>query len=283
MQRRDQAPTTKSTLAYSSGACVLLDTATAVAIVAQIARTSVNYSRSRRNSIARFAEPVSAAAAAAAVATAAKAAGVAKAAAAAKAASTAASAKLAAGQTGAAVAAGGGAGRVVKGEEAIGGLSSPSADFNVENQIGAMPPLGFFDPVGFCKDNNQSEFRKLRAAEIKHGRVAMMSCIGSVVQHYIRIPGFENAPSGMSAVSAVEGRAGAIELFIACGALELALWSESPSREPGNFGDPLNLGDYSDEMRARELNNGRIAMFAGLGIISAELLTGQDGIEQIGL
>jgi hypothetical protein len=33
----------------------------------------------------------------------------------------------------------------------------------------------------------------------------------------------------------------------------------------------------------RELNNGRAAMFAVIGIIAAELLTGKDGVEQLGL
>merc|ERR1712187_101319 len=57
---------------------------------------------------------------------------------------------------------------------------------------------------------------------------------------------------------------------------------ESPSKEPGNFGDPLSLGQYDTEMRSRELNNGRFAMFAALGIISAELLTGMDATGQFG-
>ena len=35
--------------------------------------------------------------------------------------------------------------------------------------------------------------------------------------------------------------------------------------------------------KERELNNGRFAMFAALGIISAELYTGKDAIEQFGL
>ena len=33
----------------------------------------------------------------------------------------------------------------------------------------------------------------------------------------------------------------------------------------------------------REINNGRFAMFAALGIIAAELYTGKDAIEQFGL
>ena len=33
----------------------------------------------------------------------------------------------------------------------------------------------------------------------------------------------------------------------------------------------------------REINNGRFAMFAAIGIIAAELFTGKDAIEQFGL
>ena len=33
----------------------------------------------------------------------------------------------------------------------------------------------------------------------------------------------------------------------------------------------------------REINNGRFAMFAAIGIIAAELYTGKDAIEQFGL
>merc|ERR1711972_228679 len=108
-------------------------------------------------------------------------------------------------------------------------------------QVGAMPPLGYFDPAGFSKKGDESGFRTLRAAEIKHGRVAMMAALGGVVQHYVKFPGFE--------------------------------------KEPGNFGDPVGLGQYDDDMRNKELNNGRFAMFAAIGIISAELLTGKDAIE----
>ena len=38
---------------------------------------------------------------------------------------------------------------------------------------------------------------------------------------------------------------------------------EDPWKEPGNFGDPLNLGMYDRDMRNRELNNGRFAMPLG--------------------
>merc|ERR1712176_782892 len=156
-------------------------------------------------------------------------------------------------------------------------------EFNPALQIGVTEPMGYFDPLGFCKKGDADTFRQLRTAELKHGRVAMMGALGAVVQHYVKFPGFENVPSGLDAVNSAPGSYGAIALFVAAGALELGVWTESPEKEPGNFGDPLGLGQYDDEMRARELNNGRFAMFAALGIISAELLTGKDAIEQFGL
>merc|ERR1711924_419771 len=41
------------------------------------------------------------------------------------------------------------------------------------------------------------------------------------------------------------------------------------------------MGMYNEDMRNRELNNGRFAMFAAIGIIAAEMFTGKDGVEQI--
>jgi len=211
------------------------------------------------------AEPVSTAAAAAAAA---------KAAAAGKAAT----------KVGAAVGAAAGVGAATKGgTEGVAGTDKPKPDFDPAVQIGAMAPLGYFDPAGFCKKGDESGFRTFRAAEIKHGRVAMMAAVGGVVQHYIKFPGFDNVPAGLSAVTTPPGSYGMVALFALAGALELGVWTEDPSKEPGNFGDPVGLNQYNQEMREREINNGRFAMFAALGIISAELLTGKDAVEQLGL
>lgn len=86
--------------------------------------------------------------------------------------------------------------------------------------------------------------------------------------------------------------------------MELAVWTEDPNKEPGNFGDPLGLGQYDEdslggwskqcrmsgramsflaqEMRNKEINNGRFAMFSALSIVAANLLTGKDAIQQFG-
>lgn len=162
------------------------------------------------------------------------------------------------------------------------GIGSPT-DFDPALQVGAMEPLGYFDPLGFCKDKGAENFYNFRCAEIKHGRVAMMAAVGAVVQHYVKFPGFQDVPSGLAAVNVAPGSYAAIALIGVSGVLELGVWTEKGDKIPGNFGDPLGLDQYTREMRERELNNGRMAMFAAIGIIVAELYTGLDAIEQFGL
>merc|ERR1719376_1906860 len=169
------------------------------------------------------------------------------------------------------------------GSEGVAGTDKPKPDFDPAVQIGAMAPMGYFDPAGFCKKGDESGFRTLRAAEIKHGRVAMMAAVGAVVQHYVKLPGFEKVPAGLSAVTTEPGIYGFGALFLLSGAMELAVWTQDANKEPGNFGDPVGLGQYTEDMRNKELNNGRMAMFAALGIVAADLATGKDGIEKLGI
>jgi len=158
----------------------------------------------------------------------------------------------------------------------------PPPAFDPAKEVGAIAPMGFFDPLGFTKVGDEAGFRKLRTAEIKHGRVAMMASIGAVVQHFIRFPGFEKAHGTFGVILTGEGVLGFVPLFAACGVLELA-WQEKTNREPGNFGNPLGVEMYNEEMRNKELSNGRMAMISVLGIMAAELATGKDAIEQFGL
>merc|ERR1719389_1631773 len=111
-----------------------------------------------------------------------------------------------------------------------------------------------------------------------------MASVGAVVQALL--PG--EGPKGLGAVtSAPEGLAA---LVLASGALELTIWKDDPAKgvdSIGDFGNPLQLGlgeplGESEDMRNRELNNGRAAMIAAVGIIVAELFTGLDAAEQLG-
>jgi len=153
--------------------------------------------------------------------------------------------------------------------------------FQPSKQIGAMAPLGYFDPLGFAKEGDEASFRKLRVAELKHGRVAMMASVGLLGQHFIRFPFFEKAPAGLKALGSGEGVLGFLAIFVACGFLELA-WREEDYREAGNYGDPFGVKMYNEEMRTKEISNGRFAMICVLGIFAAELASGKDAIQQFG-
>lgn len=255
---------------------------------------------SRLRRTARHAEPVTAVAAAAAAAAAAKAAGAAMGAKAATAgaataskaagmkASVAAKAKIASGTKASAAAKGANLVGSSTGSAAGVSQSTKSSDsksddmnFDPSEQVGVTAPLGYFDPLGFSKMGLESDFRNFRTAEIKHGRVAMLATVGAVVQHYVKFPGFENVPAGMDAVETPPGTYGFGALFLILGYLETTVWTEDPSKEPGNFGDPAGLGMYTKDMRLKELNNGRMAMFAAIGIIVADIVTGRDGVEQL--
>mmetsp|Transcript_41221 Transcript_41221/g.74532 ORF Transcript_41221/g.74532 Transcript_41221/m.74532 type:complete len:294 (-) Transcript_41221:61-942(-) len=163
--------------------------------------------------------------------------------------------------------------------------------FDPAAQVGVTEPLGFFDPLGFCPPGDPGNFRNLRSAELKHGRVAMLATVGFVAQHFFRIPGFEEAPAGIKAIEPLESESGlnivpsvyGFWFLVAVAPIfEYNLWRQDINKEPGDFGDPLGLGMYDEDMRNRELNNGRFAMFASIGIIAAELVSGRDAIQQLG-
>lgn len=157
-----------------------------------------------------------------------------------------------------------------------------------------MLPLGFFDPLGYTKLGDEEGFRKLRVAELKHGRVAMMATLGELIQPVdaLKIPGFEKVPSGVGAIVTPPGTYGLLAVLLLSGVLELFVWKQDPNVPVGDFGDPWKVGWLvttetgdvdSPDMRERELNNGRFAMFAALGVIAAELATGKNAYQQLGL
>ena len=49
---------------------------------------------------------------------------------------------------------------------------------------GALPPVGVFDPFDLAGELTDSSLRWYRAAELKHGRVAMVACMGFIAQSF---------------------------------------------------------------------------------------------------
>ena len=91
-----------------------------------------------------------------------------------------------------------------------------------------------------------------------------------LTQSLVQLPGMEGVPKDVTAATSGAGQTGFFITLAIIAALEAAVFVQDPSKEPGNFGNPVPwFDDYSDEMRAREINNGRIAMFSAVGIIAA--------------
>jgi hypothetical protein len=162
----------------------------------------------------------------------------------------------------------------------------PPPPFNPANEVGVTAPLGFSYPLGFSKVGDKEGFRALRLAEIKHARVAMMAAVGAVFQCLVHLPGFEKVPDGIGAVtSGGNGTIGFAALFVISGVLELVFWKQDPNKQVGDFGNPLQPGaplGYNTDMRNFELNNGRFSMFAAIGIIAAEVVSGKTAVTQLG-
>ena len=79
-----------------------------------------------------------------------------------------------------------------------------SADLSQE--LGALPPLGFFDPLGCVADGDKENFDRLRWVELKHGRISMLATVGYLVTYAgVRFPGAEDIPAGFAALDAVPG------------------------------------------------------------------------------
>merc|ERR1719414_658637 len=157
----------------------------------------------------------------------------------------------------------------------------PPPPFDPSKEPGVTLPLMYFNPLGFSKVGDKEGFDKLRAAELKHGRVAMMAAVGAVAQSKIKFPGFEDVPTNLSCVLTPPATYGLVALTLLCGAIEIFVWPQDPNKEPGNFGDPAGLGQYNNEWRNRELNNGRFAMVAIFSIVVTDLITKKDAVQQI--
>merc|ERR1711920_810087 len=46
---------------------------------------------------------------------------------------------------------------------------------------GALPPVGFFDPLGLAEKATDATLLRYREAEVTHGRVSMLAVIGFLV------------------------------------------------------------------------------------------------------
>jgi len=156
-----------------------------------------------------------------------------------------------------------------------------------EQEVGAQPPLGFWDPLGLLENADQERFDRLREVELKHGRISMLAVLGHVVTTAgVRLPGnidvdgdkFADIPTGLAALGAVPPF-GLVQIFFFVGFLELFVMKDI-TQEAEFVGDFRNgyidfgWDNFTPEEKASkrgiELNNGRAAQLGILGLMVHE-------------
>lgn len=160
---------------------------------------------------------------------------------------------------------------------------------------GNTSPMDNFDPLNFLEGKDDNTIKRYREAELTHGRVSMVAAVGFIVAENFNplfdesitgpaVGHFQQLPANfwfliLAAIGFVEyGRAqkGWVDPTAGEGLFKL-----KDDYVPGDIGwDPLGLKPTDkaefDVMQTRELNNGRLAMFAILGEIVQELVTGKE-------
>jgi len=158
---------------------------------------------------------------------------------------------------------------------------------------GALAPTGFFDPLGFAQTGiSLNEIKRNREAEVMHGRVAMVACVGYLAGESIDGP-FNIVGPANDQLQQMPAPAFAL-LTLMIGAAEIkratigwvepdfgswtkTLWKLRENYYPGDVGfDPLNFKPTDAKafanMQTREIQNGRLAMLGVAGMCAQELV-----------
>lgn len=158
---------------------------------------------------------------------------------------------------------------------------SMKASSGFEEEIGALPPVGFWDPLGLAADGDKAVFDRRRASELKHGRIAMLAVVGYLVQDVYRLPGaidldgttFDAIPNGVGAIGAISSF-GWLQIVGSIGYWELIGWEDKKGEEVGDFGFYLGAGPQGDQLRdyrTKEIQNGRLAMLAIMELMTHDV------------
>lgn len=146
---------------------------------------------------------------------------------------------------------------------------------------GATAPLGVFDPLQFQSKNSPEQLARFREAELKHGRWGMISALSiPLIESKTHLPAiheFDHLSDNTQII---------VVSLILMGEFGTMLkgWKDpfkngtdnyfklKPEYQPGDLGFETSNPDDVD-MANKELNNGRLAMIASLGMIAQELVT----------
>lgn len=170
-------------------------------------------------------------------------------------------------------------------------VRAPSAVMGVSDLVGVSTETGgkVWDPLGLSDKMDEENLNLIRAAELKHCRIAMLATVGwtwtATGTHFngmislhpaVSFADAAAAPNPLLAAAMVPGF-GIWQIIVAIGALEVTWENKYPAAKcAGNFGVPAVTNDPEKfkELQLAELKNGRLAM---IGIISFACAVGIPG------
>merc|ERR1711966_193425 len=179
--------------------------------------------------------------------------------------------------------------------------------FSVETMPGALAPVGFFDPLGFATNADESTLKRYREAEVTHGRVAMLAVIGFLVGESVEGSSFLfdaqiTGPAISHPAQIPDGWDALIITMIGAAEAQRAQigWVDPADASydqpgllrddyyPGDIGfDPLGIKPDDQEeldiMITKELQHGRLAMLAAAGFLAQEAVDGKGILEHLNL
>uniref|UniRef100_A0A7S0NX01 Uncharacterized protein n=1 Tax=Calcidiscus leptoporus TaxID=127549 RepID=A0A7S0NX01_9EUKA len=162
--------------------------------------------------------------------------------------------------------------------------AQPAIDAKIDGLVGdSLPFSGIFDPLGFSTKADAKKMAWYREAELKHGRIAMLASLGMITaEKWHPLFGGKNSGNPLVAISQVP-KLGWMQVILFIGFMEAisTLNMERDDYEPGNFlgSAQWETTEVWDDYQLRELNNGRLAMFASLGMIAGSAITGKGPLE----
>merc|ERR1719164_370157 len=140
--------------------------------------------------------------------------------------------------------------------------TSSALKMSFESELGAQPPLGFWDPLGLLNDADQARFDRLRIVENKHGRISMLAILGHLVTSAgVRLPGdiayglpFANMKTGLAAFDTIPN-SGIFQIIAFIGIIEIGF--NSCESDVAEYCETKFSQLVDDRRKAVELNNGR--------------------------
>lgn len=155
--------------------------------------------------------------------------------------------------------------------------------FQPSNLPGVSAPMGFFDPLGFSQDKDEITFKKIQENEIKHGRIAMLASLGLLVQE--KFHPLINGEIGRSIyhwqivnaqhpeiLATIIGMISIFEILSIPKSYEIVGLDRIANLKDDYVPGKLAFNLIKDEekfqnLKTKELNNGRLAMLAILMIV----------------